>query len=186
MSRDLVMMFMVVAIILVGYFLSFQLQRMIAFITNKFHSRLGNFATRKEYALQRYVYHHRGSIVAKFYNWVNAQIISLGLKNLGVTPIGYLIFWAFISFLLAVGVSVLTKSNLISVSFYWFVIYFCLLIMTRVIVSGRMEKRESDVMDAIDLIKFCVIKITFLRVFAPNLSLLSQTYKIEGIHLMKL
>ena len=35
---------------------------------------------------------------------------------------------------------------------FWSVIYVCLLVMTRVIVSEKMERRENDVMDAIDLI----------------------------------
>lgn len=151
-DRDLIVLFIVVAVIIGGYFLSFQIQRILARGTKFIEKKLGSFTTRKEYAIQRYVYQHRNSIVAKVYNWVNVQIIALGLKHMGVSPLGYLIFWGFAAFVLTIIVSILTGMGLFMTSLFWLIIYVCLLVMTRVIVSERMEKRETDVMDAIDLI----------------------------------
>ena len=152
MNKELSTMFGVVLVIFVIYFLSFQLQRLLAKVNIRFQKRLGNFTTRKEYALQRYVYQHRGSFIAKLYNWVNTQIIALGLKTLGITPLGYMIFWSFIAFVITFVLSIMSSSGVVISFFYWLIIYVCLLVMTRVIVSGRMEARENDVMDAIDLI----------------------------------
>ena len=65
---------------------------------------------------------------------------------------GYLLFWGFVSIILSVVVNSITNFGFIMTGFFWLIIYVCLLVMTRVIVSERMEKRETDVMDAIDLI----------------------------------
>lgn len=151
-SKDLVVLAIVVAVIVVGYFLSFQAQKILAKGYKTFEKRLGSFTTRREYAIQRYVYQHRSSLAAKLYNWVNVQIIALGLKNLGVTPLGYLIFWGFVAFILTVIIALLSSMNIFMSTFFWGIIYACLLIMTRVVVSERMERRETDVMDSIDLI----------------------------------
>lgn len=151
-SKDLVVLAIVVAVIVVGYFLSFQAQKILAKGYKTFEKRIGSFTTRREYAIQRYVYQHRSSLVAKLYNWVNVQIIALGFKSLGVTPLGYLIFWGFIAFILTVVITLLSSMNIFMSAFFWGIIYVCLLTMTRVVVSERMERRETDVMDSIDLI----------------------------------
>ena len=75
-SKDLVVLAIVVAVIVVGYFLSFQAQKILAKGYKTFEKRIGSFTTRREYAIQRYVYQHRSSLVAKLYNWVNVQIIA--------------------------------------------------------------------------------------------------------------
>lgn len=151
-SKDLVSLALIFIVVIAGYFLGFQVQKVISRFYKGFEKRLGSFTTRREYAIQRYVYQHRSSLIAKLYNWVNAQIIALGLKNLGVTPLGYLIFWGFVAFILTMIIGIITGMTIVSTTFFWGIIYACLLIMTRVIVSERMEKRETDVMDAIDLI----------------------------------
>ena len=151
-SKDLVVLAIVVAVIVVGYFLSFQAQKILAKCYKTFEKRIGSFTTRREYAIQRYVYQHRSSLVAKLYNWVNVQIIALGFKNLGVTPLGYLIFWGFVAFILTIVITLVSSMNIFMSAFFWGIIYVCLLTMTRVVVSERMERRETDVMDSIDLI----------------------------------
>ena len=151
-GKDLFILILVVVVLVVGYFLSFQIQKILAKSCRFFEKKLGSFTTRREYAIQRYVYQHRNSMIAKLYNWVNVQIIALGLKSLGVTPLGYLIFWGFIAFILTIAISIISGMGLFLSAFFWGIIYVCLLTMTRVIVSERMEKRETDVMDAIDLI----------------------------------
>lgn len=151
-DKNLALLMLVVFIFVFGYFLSFQLQRVFAKGYNIIEKRLGSFTTRKEYAIQRYVYQHRGSLIARLYNWLNNQIIALGLKSMGVSPLGYLIFWSFVSLAIAFALALITNMNLFLSVFIWIALYVCLLIMTRVIVSERMEKRETDVMDAVDLI----------------------------------
>lgn len=151
-SKDLVVLAIVVAVIAVGYFLSFQAQKILAKCYKTFEKRIGSFTTRREYAIQRYVYQHRSSLVAKLYNWVNVQIIALGFKRLGVTPLGYLIFWGFVAFILTIVITLVSSMNIFMSAFFWGIIYVCLLTMTRVVVSERMERRETDVMDSIDLI----------------------------------
>lgn len=151
-SKDLVVLAVAVAVIVVGYFLSFQAQKILAKGYKTFEKRIGSFTTRREYAIQRYVYQHRSSLVAKLYNWVNVQIIALGFKNLGVTPLGYLIFWGFVAFILTFIIALVSSMNIFMSAFSWGTVYACLLIMTRVVVSERMERRETDVMDSIDLI----------------------------------
>lgn len=151
-DRDFVVLALIVVTIVLGYFLSFQIQKIFARCYRTFEKKIGVFTTKKEYAIQRYVYQHRNSPVARLYTWVNNQIISLGLKNLGITPMGYLIFWAFVAVVLTVIISMLSGLGFFMTGIFWSVIYVCLLVMTRVIVSEKMERRENDVMDAIDLI----------------------------------
>ena len=151
-ERDMVVLAVIVAMVVFGYFLSFQLQKFLAKGFTFFEKKIGTYTTRKEYAIQRYVYQHRNSLVSKVYMWVNNQIISLGLKHAGVTPVGYLIFWALIAFVMSVIVGILTDSGFVLLGLYWIVLYICLLVLTRVLVSEKMEKREIDIMDAIDLI----------------------------------
>lgn len=151
-DRDLVVLVLIVVVVVLGYFLSFQIQKILASSYLVFEKKLGSFTTKREYAIQRYVYQHRTSIIAKVYNWVNEQIIALGLKNAGVTPLGYLIFWGFVAVILTIVISLLTGLGMFMTTLFWAIIYVCLLVMTRVIVSEKMEKRETDVMDSIDLI----------------------------------
>lgn len=151
-DRDFVVLALIVVTLVLGYFLSFQIQKVFARCYRTFEKKIGVFTTKKEYAIQRYVYQHRNSPIARLYTWVNNQIISLGLKNLGITPMGYLMFWAFVAVVLTVIISILSGLGLFMTGLFWLVIYVCLLVMTRVIVSEKMERRENDVMDAIDLI----------------------------------
>lgn len=151
-DRDFVVLALIVVTLVLGYFLSFQIQKIFARWYRTFEKKIGVFTTKREYAIQRYVYQHRNSPIARLYTWVNNQIISLGLKNLGITPMGYLMFWAFVAVVLTVIISMLSGLGLFMTGFFWLVIYVCLLVMTRVIVSEKMERRENDVMDAIDLI----------------------------------
>lgn len=151
-DRDFVLIAIVVSVIVIGYFLSFQIQKALAKFTRAFEKKIGVYTSKREYAIQRYVYQHRNSLISKLYSWVNNQIIALGMKSLGVTPFGFLLFWGFVSAVLSIIIGILTGFGVVMSLFLWLILYICLLVMTRVIVSGRMEKRENDVMDAIDLI----------------------------------
>lgn len=151
-SSDLVKFVVIGIIIFMIYFFSFQLQVIFAKFLKKFSEKIGVYSTSKEYAMQRYVYQHSSSLIAKLYNWVNNQLVALGLKRLGVSVVGYLLFWAVISFIISVVLNLLTQMGVLFFPFMFLMIFVIILVMTRVMVSERMEMREADVMNAIDLI----------------------------------
>ena len=174
-GKDLVILGLIVFTVILLYFFSVQIQTVIARLGKRISIKIGTYSLTREYTLQRYVYQHRNSLVAKLYMWVNEQLIALGLKREGVTPFGYLMFWFIISCVIGV-ITVFTLSlSLWMMPLLCCILFVCLLIMTRVLVSERMEKREADVMNAIDLIVPEVrngVKnaiITYKDNFAPNL-----------------
>ena len=151
-SSDLVKFVVIGIIIFMIYFFSFQLQVIFAKLLKKFSEKIGVYSTSKEYAMQRYVYQHSSSLIAKLYSWVNNQLVALGLKRLGVSVVGYLLFWAVISFIISIVLNLLTQMGVLFFPFMFLMIFVIILVMTRVMVSERMEMREADVMNAIDLI----------------------------------
>lgn len=151
-SGDLVKLVLVGMLFFLIYFFSFQLQTTLAKLAKKFSEKLGVYSTSKEYALQRYVYQHSTSPVSKLYVWVNNQLAALGMKRLGVSVVGYLLFWAIIAFIMAIVLNVLTQMGLLFFPLMFLMIFVVTLVMTRVMVSERMEMREADIMNAIDLI----------------------------------
>lgn len=174
-SRDLVILLCVAIGIIVCYFLSFQIQVILAKFSKWFSKHIGTYSVSKEYYLQRYVYQHRNSMISKLYSWVNEQLIALGLKRQGVTAFGYLMFWTIISIVIGTILGFLFSMGVFFTLVFWVLCLFCLLIMTRVLVSERMERRESDIMNAVDLIVPEVgngVKnaiITYKDNFAPSL-----------------
>lgn len=174
-DSDLVKLFVVLGAIFVLYFFSFQFQKVLGALVAKLSKKVGVFSTSKDYQLQRYVYQHRNSPISKLYGWVNEQLIALGLKRQGITPVGYLIFWAFMAVILGTVLGVVLSMGLFTTMSFWVLCFVCMLIMTRVVVSERMEKREADVMNAIDLIVPEVghgVKnaiVTYKDNFAPSL-----------------
>lgn len=150
-DSDLVRLFLLVCLIGAIYFFSYQIQVKVASLIKKFSERLGVYSVSKEFALQRYVYQHSTGLFARIYRWVNAQLVALGMKRLGITVFGYLLFWGVIAVIL--GTIASFALNMISFSpFMISMLYIVMLVMTRVLVSERMEKRERDVMDAVDLL----------------------------------
>lgn len=151
-SGDLVKLVLAILGVFLIYFFSFQLQTVLAKINRALAEKIGVFSTSKEYVIQRYVYQHSDSLIAKLYTWINNQIVALGLKRLGVTVIGYLIFWAFIALLMSLLITLLANFGVVFFPVLYFMILVVVLVMTRVVVSERMEKREADIMNAVDLI----------------------------------
>lgn len=151
-SGDLVKLVLAILGVFLIYFFSFQLQAVLAKINRALAEKIGVFSTSKEYVIQRYVYQHSDSLIAKLYTWINNQIVALGLKRLGVTVIGYLIFWAFIALLMSLLITLLANFGVVFFPVLYFMILVVVLVMTRVVVSERMEKREADIMNAVDLI----------------------------------
>lgn len=151
-SADLIKLVVIAVAIFLIYFFSFQLQTVFAKFLKKFGEKIGIYATGKEFAYQRYVYQHSSSPFSKLYNWVNNQLVALGLKRLGISVVGYLLFWAVIAFVLALIIDLVTSTGFLFYPIIYIVTFVCILVMTRVLVSERMEMREADVMNAVDLI----------------------------------
>jgi Flp pilus assembly protein TadB len=174
-GKNLVMLTLIVIGIILLYFFSFQIQVILSTVLTNLSKKIGTYSVTKEYALQRYVYQHRNSLLAKLYMWVNEQLIALGLKRQGVTAVGYLLFWALMALIIGITINLVLGLNVFFAPLLVCILFICLLIMTRVMVSERMEKREADVMNAIDLIVPEVkngVKnaiITYKDNFAPSL-----------------
>lgn len=151
-SSDLITIGIVIIAIFVIYFFSYNLQMTLGKVTSKVSKKIGTFAVSKDFVLKRYVYQHSKSPITWLYNWVNQQLIALGLKRQGVTPTGYLIFWGFCAVVLGTVIGIILHIGVVFTFVFWIVCFIVMLMLTRVLVSERMEKREADVMNAIDLI----------------------------------
>lgn len=134
------------------YFFSNQIQRLSAKILTLISKKVGTFSLDKEYSLQRYVFLNRRSIVSRVYNWINEQIISLGLKREGITPMGYLCFWAILCIPFTLFIWRVLDMSVLSIFGLYIVCYGVILLLTRVYVANSIEKREMDIMDSMDLI----------------------------------
>lgn len=150
-SKDLITIAIVIIACFSVYFLSYTLQSIVVKIFSTIGKKIGIYTSDKDYQLQRYIYQHSKSPLTKLYNWVNQQLIALGLKKQGVTPTGYLTFWGLAAVLLGTVIGIVTHLGLFTF-FIWILCFILMLMLTRVIVSERIEKRELDVMNAIDLI----------------------------------
>ena len=148
----LIIVSIVIVVLAVIYFFSFQAQSLVTKFIKFLSKKVGHFAVNKEYALQRYVFLHRGTIIARSYNWVNEQLIAVGLKRIGVSPVGYVLFWSIISIILSSLLVVLTSFSGALLLPFFILILTAALVITRVVVSGRIEHRESVIMNALDLI----------------------------------
>ena len=171
MSKDLITIAIVIIACFSVYFLSYTLQGIVVKISSTIGKKIGIYTSDKDYQLQRYIYQHSKSPLTKLYNWVNQQLIALGLKKQGVTPTGYLTFWGLAAVLLGTVIGIVTHLGLFTF-FIWILCFILMLMLTRVIVSERIEKRELDVMNAIDLIEAgSGIKnaiATYIDNFAPS------------------
>lgn len=174
-SSDFIKIFIVVLSLVVIYFLSSQILKNVTKFTQFLGKKLGTYSTNKDYELQRYVYQHPTSLLSKFYNFINEQLLALGYKRLGISVVGYLLFWAVVSVFAGTIIGILLRLGVGITFMLWFCLFFVCVVMTRVIVSERMEKRESDVMNAVDLIvpevgngvKNAIIQ--YMDNFAPSL-----------------
>lgn len=149
---DLIKIILIFLGLFLLYFFSYQLQLGITSATKKFGKTVGVYSTSKEFELQKYVYQHNNGWVAKLYKWVNNQLIALGLKRNGVSVFGYLLFWAFIAAIGAIAMDAVLKLGATFLIPLWIMIFIISLVMTRVVVSERMTRREAEVMNAVDLI----------------------------------
>ena len=151
MSKSVIIA-LVVLLLAIIYFFSNQAQTLFNRFTRFISRKIGSFAVNREYTLQRYIFLHRETRVAKIYNWINEQLIAIGLKRIGVSPVGYVIFWALVSAIVSLSVVFFTTFSPVFLLPLFLLILICVLILTRVMVSGRIEHREAVIMDALDLI----------------------------------
>lgn len=151
-SSDLVTLFMVIVALFLIYFFSGNLQKLFAKIFSKIGSKVGLYSKDKDYKLQRYIYEHSRSPLARLYTWLNIQLIALDLKRQGVTPVGFLTFWGIISIIAGIVLSIVTHMGILFSPTFIVLFFVFMLLITRVSVSGKIERREADIMNAIDLI----------------------------------
>lgn len=152
MGHGLFLVVVIVSIFSVVYFFSFQVQKIFGSLANFLARRVGMFSVNREYAIQRYIFLHRGSLVAKLYDWINEQIVAVGLKRIGVSPVGYFLFWTLLAAVADVWVIWFSGIRLVFLLPLFILFLVCSLVTTRVIVSERIEYREGVIMDALDLI----------------------------------
>ena len=143
-SSDFVKLFIAIVSFVVIYFLSSQILRNLAKITQVIGLKLGTYSTNKDYELQRYVYQHPNSLLSKFYTFINEQLLALGFKRLGISVVGYLLFWAVIAVLAGTIVGFLLSLGVGITLLVWGCFFFVFIIMTRVMVAERMEKSTED------------------------------------------
>lgn len=173
-SSDIVKVIVMVVVFVLIYFFSTQIQKNLGKFSTWFSKKIGTYSTSKEYYLQRYTYQHQGSPLTKLYTFVNEQLIALGYKRLGITVVGYLLFWGFVALAIAIVLQFILNLTIILFPLLWAIVLTCVLVMTRVSVSERMERREADIMNAIDLIipeigngvKNAIV--TYIDNFAPS------------------
>lgn len=151
-SEDIARFIIAIGVVIVVYFFSYQIQSKLAIVIGFVSKKLGTFTVTREHELQRYVYQHKQSPISILYRWINQQLIAIGLKRQGISPLGYFIFWGFASLVLGIVLGIILNLGLLFTGAFWFLLWIGMLIMTRVVVSEKMEKREAEVMDAIDLL----------------------------------
>ena len=151
-DKDLVKIIVIAFALFAVYFFSSQIQKRFFNFVRQFGEKIGVFSATREFQFQRYVYQHQTGFIAWVYNWVNQQLIALGLKRVGVSVVGYFLFWGTISVIVSIVLDVLAQMGIAFIPLIFALFFVGSLIMTRVVVSERMEMREADVMNAIDLI----------------------------------
>lgn len=152
MSASLKRLIILVVVFITIYFFSVQIQRVLGSWLKVVKEKIGIYSATQEYAIQRYVYIHKTSFVARIYNWINEMLIALDLKRVGVSPVGYFTFWSFITCITTIAFSFIGGLSIVTAIGLYPLLLVMVLVTTRVYVSGRIEQRELDVMDAIDLI----------------------------------
>lgn len=141
-----------VTLIYLCYFFSGQFKNAVEKFKRWYVMAVGKKAVAGELSLQRYVYLHRTSLLAKGYRWVSRLISAMGIKTSGVTPTGFVFAVAFVNLFVASGVNCIVHLSTTYYPLVYLITFVVIMATLRVIVSERLELIESDVLDAIDLI----------------------------------
>ncbi len=120
--------------------------------TTKTRLSIGKRMVDVNFRFQRYVYLHSHSPLSKLYNWVNVQLIASNLKRNGITPTGYIMFWALLSCIVSLLCQIVLGAGMGWGIFIIIAFFAASMILTRVAISSSIETREIAIMDAIDLI----------------------------------
>jgi len=141
-----------IGFLLTVYYFSYQLQLVFSNMVNSVGTKLGYYSKEGELELKKYVFLHRSSLIAKLYWFVNDLIINMGMKVSGVTPLGFLLFWAIIALILSVFCTLILRLGFIGVIPLFFILLVFEIVLIRVSISEKIERREACIMDAVDLI----------------------------------
>lgn len=151
-SSRLVSIVIITICILLAIFFSARIQKAFARLGKYLGEKIGVHSATTEYSVQRYVYQHSNSIVAKYYNFINRQLIASGLKRNGVSVVGYTLFWLIISAIISIAVTLLLSLNFGLLLVLFIVSFAIFLVVSRATVASRLQAREEDVMNAEDTI----------------------------------
>lgn len=141
-----------VGFLLTVYYFSYQLQLVFSNMINAIGVKLGYYSKEGELELKKYVFLHRSSLVARLYWFVNDLIINMGMKVSGVTPLGFILFWAIIALILSVFCTMILRLGFVGVIPLFFILLVFEIVLIRVSISEKIERREACIMDAVDLI----------------------------------
>lgn len=131
---------------------SVEVQKLLLAIFSKISRIIGSRVKSSEITVQRYIFTHTDSWVAKSYNWINEQVIALGLKKFNVTPLGFFTFWGLVSIPIAIVINnILDSGALFSVIMY-VVVLFMFLFITKMRTASNIESREDMIMTSIDML----------------------------------
>ena len=141
-----------IGFLLTVYYFSYQLQLGFAKVIHIIGSKVGTYSQSGELELKKYIFLHRNSVVSKLYWFLNDLIINLGMKMSGVTPLGFLVFWAIIALILSVFCTLILGLGFVGLVPLFFLLLTLEIILIRVSISEKIERREACIMDAVDLI----------------------------------
>ena len=123
-------------------------QKLYGFISNK----IGGGVRSVNKHFRRTAFLNRDGLGYKIYRFFDDIIVDLGLSRNGVTVIGLLSFIAFTALLLSVILAVLLELSFALFVTAWGACFVLELNVFRFIALTNREKRETDIMDAVDLL----------------------------------
>ena len=151
-NKSLISIFALLFFLFVAFFFSEVWLRGISDFLDNFKRRIGVRSATRDYVMQKFMYQHQRSILTLFYRTVNKMLTALGLHRKGITVTGYILFDLFITLIASLVFKFLAGFSFMFSFALWITFAICFLVGTRVRVSGRIENRERDIMNAIDLI----------------------------------
>lgn len=147
-----------VLLILLIVFVKFnkEVLRFIGFVGIKTSNFIAKYTSNglrtAEKKFKRKVSLNRQGFLFKVYNWFNEIIINLNLQKSGVTVIGLLLFVAFISLLLTLGVGILLDFNFGLYIAMYIASVILVMVVFRFLSLNNKDKIENEIMDATDLL----------------------------------
>ena len=141
-----------VSTLLLSVFFSVQIQKIFLFILRKLAEKIGRGVQKSEISTQRYMFTHSNSIITRIYNWLNKQIIALGLKSYGVTALGFLVFWSIVAIPLTLVIAFIMSSRIVLSIMLYIIVLLILLFITAIKTASSVIDREDKAMTSMDMI----------------------------------